>query len=43
MMSMGAAADRCLQAADAAGVDRMVVCGLVDGRLRGVRALADGA
>jgi pimeloyl-ACP methyl ester carboxylesterase len=28
VMGMGAAADRCLQAADAAGVDRMVVCGL---------------
>lgn len=28
VMSMGAAADRCLQAADAAGIDRMVVCGL---------------
>jgi pimeloyl-ACP methyl ester carboxylesterase len=28
VMAMGAAADRCLQAADAAGVDRMVVCGL---------------
>jgi pimeloyl-ACP methyl ester carboxylesterase len=28
VMSMGVAADRCLQAADAAGVDRMVVCGL---------------
>jgi len=27
-MAMGGAADRCLQAADAAGVDRMVVCGL---------------
>lgn len=28
VMTMGAAVDRCLQAADAAGVDRMVVCGL---------------
>ena len=28
VMAMGAAADRCLQALDAAGVDRMVVCGL---------------
>lgn len=28
VMAMGAAADRCLQAADAAGLDRMVVCGL---------------
>jgi 3-oxoadipate enol-lactonase len=27
VMSMGAAADRCLQAADAAGLERMVVCG----------------
>lgn len=27
-MAMGAAADRCLQAADAAGLERMVVCGL---------------
>ena len=27
-MTMGAAADRCLQAADAAGMERFVVCGL---------------
>ena len=27
-MTMGAAADRCLQAADAAGIERFVVCGL---------------
>ncbi len=28
LMAMGAAVDRCLQAADTAGIDRMVVCGL---------------
>jgi 3-oxoadipate enol-lactonase len=28
VMSMGAAADRCLQAADTAGLERLVVCGL---------------
>ena len=42
-MTMGAAADRCLQAADAAGIERFVVVRAVDGRLRSVRTLADGS
>ncbi|MGZ5295483.1 MAG: alpha/beta fold hydrolase [Actinomycetota bacterium] len=42
VMSMGSAAARCLEALDAAGVNRAVVCGLSMGRLCRVRAVAAG-